>query len=191
MKNFIEQNWFKIIILLIILVIIDLISYLLIFLPKVKQQVSFEQKLKCETLKNGIENNIKLYDYSVTSKKQCDMSWQGTSVCSDSLMAKTFEEIFYSPKLNTCLYLEADTTFFKGSDPSHDDSLKGLPLFSNGEEFYLNDKYYILYDALTGSKIKEELAQWRNTPRELLSSRAGIMADGYPFAVEEMLKEYK
>lgn len=154
------------------------------------QKKSFEQKLRCGALKDDIKKGIDLYNSSVKLKEACDVSWQGTSVCSGSLLHKQFEEIFYSPKLNTCAYLEIDTTFFKGSEPAPWE-IDSTTIFS-GEKFYINSQYYRLIDALTGSQVDETLTQWRNTPRELLTDlEFASPTDKYPRFVEEMLKKYQ
>ena len=139
----------------------------------------FEMKQKCESYKNNIEKNINQHNSSLGLEKI------------DNLIYKDFKEIFYSPKLNSCLYLETDTNFFKGIDPDPNGGYPENSAVFNNEKFYINDQSYLLIDTLTGVEIDNVITEWRNTPRELMSNlETASTTDIYPAIVEEMLKQY-
>ncbi|MEI6352674.1 MAG: hypothetical protein WCO35_01930 [Candidatus Nomurabacteria bacterium] len=159
---------------------------------KIDKVETFDKKIKCEPFIKDIKEKIEKENSFAIAVKACDTSWQGTSACSDSVTHKQFQEVFYSDKLNTCVYLETDTRFFKGDDPDHYGANPENSKIFSGVNFYINDEYYILYDLLNGSKIDEARTQWRNTPRELLTDLSiSSSTDKYPGVVELMLIKYR
>lgn len=155
MIKFIKKNWVKVSILLVLLLIAGSTLYFFIFLPNqnknktIKAGFLFEQKLKCNSLKLSIENVIKDYN----SQQKLERLSQNNALTPDDpqqtygmyLNSKELNDFFYSPKLNTCLYVEIARTSLKTSG----DSELGSPI----EYWNPVYEYYNFIDALTGTTI--------------------------------------
>lgn len=88
------------------------------------QTASFQNKQTCEQYRVGIEKRLKeSYFYNPDTKYQ---------------LSYYLKKLFYSPKVNSCLYLEQEWGVLNGT---------------------LRDETFTLYDALTGEILKSSLLQ--------------------------------
>jgi hypothetical protein len=168
MKKFIKENWFKLSIVIILSVVsLSIVCYLLIVqLSKQdlsKQQTnnnrqnqeqltkeqkdqsndSFQKNIDCAKYKDAI---LKQEDQYNKSQKPEIRDSDNTGENPDYNLYvenNSLKEIFYSPKVNSCLYVESRKTLMKiGADAKPD----------VGEWSTVYDTYYLI-DELTGKEI--------------------------------------
>lgn len=191
MIKFLKNKHYRISILIILLIIV---SVIIIFSlpPNIEKK-----KSNCETLEYDVKRKIDVYNSNVEPEPACGLFrwWEGPwpTVCAPSLEYRKFKEIFYSPKLDTCLYLETTTEYFKGDEPNKDyTALNDInqPIFYD-EKFYLTDEWYSIKDVLTDTKIDKWQTKYRNSAATLLEDSFSSPIDQYPYTVEDMLKKYR
>lgn len=139
-----------------LLIITGSVLYFFIFLSNCdknqvakNQEILFEQKLKCNNLRPSVENLIRDYN----SQQEPEQRSQNNTLAQDDpqqtfgtyLENKELSDFFYSPKLNTCLYIEIQRTSLKTIGNSE----------LGGHIEYWNPvyEYYNFIDALTGKTI--------------------------------------
>ena len=139
MKKFIKKNWFKII--LTLFLIIPFAYYLVVFLPQEEQlkidrqrqeQIAnekkeqsdnlFEKKIECEEYQNKIVKKIDQYNKTQKPEyRDSNNSGFGEPMINLYVEQNELKEIFYSPKVNSCVYLESRKTLAKqGADARAD-----------------------------------------------------------------------
>ncbi|MCX6721104.1 MAG: hypothetical protein NT026_00660 [Candidatus Staskawiczbacteria bacterium] len=108
-----------------------------------KKQDNFQKKIDCEKYKSQILDKINRFN---SAQKPELRNGDNTGTNPDyNLYVESDElkEIFYSPKVNSCLYVESDKTLMKlGADAKPD--------VGNWSTLY--ETYYLI-DALTNEKI--------------------------------------
>ena len=102
----------------------------------------FSKKIECEKYKDEIIKNIKQYNLS---QKPEIRDGDNTDGVANNLYVENneFKEIFYSPKVNSCVYLESRKTLMKINENANQ---------NNGKWDIIYETYYLI-DALTNKEI--------------------------------------
>ena len=112
----------------------------------------FEKNIKCEKYKEEIIEKISLYNNSRKPEVRNGNNDDTSAPDYHSYIEeKEFEEIFYSPEVNSCLYLESQRTLMKiDSD-----------LVSTDGQWMTVHEYYNLIDILSDKEIESVRTMWR------------------------------
>ena len=104
----------------------------------------FQKKIACEKYKDSILNKIKQYNNSQKPElRDTNNSGYGEPMYSLFVESNSLKEIFYSPEVNSCLYLEDDQTLVKAGANAKPDV----------GSWSIDYEDYYLIDVLTGEKI--------------------------------------
>lgn len=142
----------------------------------------FTKKIECEKYRDPIAKRINQYNNSQTPEiRNSNNTGTGDEAINHLYVEnKELKEIFYSPKVNSCLYLEISRTLMK-SDP-YSKANEG----SWGTSF----EYYNLIDALTGNEIDSVFTINRSERMDQYNGDGTISVNVYTEA-NDMVNNYK
>lgn len=142
----------------------------------------FTKKIECEKYRDSIAKTINQYNNSQTPeiRNSNNTGTEDEAINHLYVENKELKEVFYSPKVNSCLYLEISRTLMK-SDP-HAKANEG----SWGTSF----EYYNLIDALTGNQIDSVFTINRSERMDSYNSD-GLVTSNIYNEVSAMVDEYK
>lgn len=103
----------------------------------------FQKKIDCEKYQDPILNKIKQYNNSQKPELRDSNNSGGEQMYNLYIENNSLKEIFYSPKVNSCVYLESRKTLAK----------KGLNAKEDVGDWDIVYETYYLIDALTGKEI--------------------------------------
>jgi hypothetical protein len=123
---------------------------------------NFEKRLECEKFKNEIQNKINSYNYS-QKPFIGDSAVPGNS--DDPIIPRLYlynrelVEVFYSPLINSCLYLEVSRTYI--SDPEQDDNKRtwGISFETYKLINYLTNELLEIEETIHRSEIRSTYYQ--------------------------------
>lgn len=108
-----------------------------------KNTDNFQKKINCEKYKSQMLDNISQYNSAQKPELRNSDNTGTNPMYGLYVESKELKQIFYSPKVDSCLYVESDKTLAKfGSDTKPD--------VGNWSTIY--ETYYLI-DALTSKKI--------------------------------------
>lgn len=110
---------------------------------KIKEMDNFQKKIACEKYKDLILDKIKQYNNSQKPELRDSNNAGGPPMYNLYVENNEFKEIFYSPRVNSCLYLEDRKTLIK----------RGSNAKPNIGDWGVEYESYYLVDALTGKEI--------------------------------------
>ncbi len=135
----------------------------------------FERKVACAQFKDSAEQKISAYN---RQQKMVSLPQKNTLSEDDPEQTfgiyvgrKEFIQVFYSPKLNTCLYEEEYRWLLKKKACTEADGCKDYWLPST--------ESHSLFDVLSGAEIEEVRTIWRSEPYQTQQD------------VKNMLEEYQ
>lgn len=111
---------------------------------KTKQEDYFQKKIECEKYKEDILKDINKYNNSQKPEiRNSNNDISGEPINNLYVEQKELKELFYSPKINSCVYLESMKTLVKRGENANPDV---------GNWAISYDTYYLI-DVLTGKQI--------------------------------------
>ncbi|GEM_PF-2688413 len=154
MGKFIKGNWFKLVVAISILIIgISIAGYFYISEyhdkklseQEAKQQVDyFNKKIECEKYTDSISKKINQFNASQKPEfRDSNNSGQGEPMYNLYIENNVLKEVFYSPKINSCLYLESRRTLVK----------PGANAKADIGNWSVDYETYYLVDVLTSKEI--------------------------------------
>jgi len=104
----------------------------------------FEKKVECEKYNDKIQKRIREYNLSQTPEiRDSNNSDEGEPINNLYIESNELKELFYSPKVNSCIYVESRRTLMK----------PGVNMDSSSEGWSIVYETYYLVDALSGEEI--------------------------------------
>jgi len=142
----------------------------------------FTKKIECEKYRDSIAKTINQYNNSqVPEIRNSNNTGTGDEAINHLYVEnKELKEIFYSPKVNSCLYLEISRTLMK-SNPNAK---------ANEGNWGTSFEYYNLIDALTDNQIDSIFTINRSERMDEYNGDGTISVNVYN-RVDEMVNNYK
>ena len=147
-----------------------------------KQNDNFTKKIECGKYRDSLIKIINQYNNSQTPEiRNSSNTGAGNEAINHLYIEnKELKEIFYSPKVNSCLYLEISRTLMK-SNPNAK---------ANEGKWSTSFEYYNLVDALTGNQIDSISTINRSERMDEYNNDGTISVNVYN-RVDEMVNNYK
>ncbi len=139
----------------------------------------FEKNMECEKYKDEIVKKINLYNISQKPGIRDSNNAGGDPINHLYIERNEFKEIFYSPKVNSCVYLETSRTLMKSD-----------PYATETEPWSVSFEYYKLIDALSDKEMESVFTINRSEAMNSYDDNGRIVEDVYD-KVDDMVNKYK
>jgi len=106
---------------------------------------TFQKKIDCEKLTASISQKIQQHnDAQKVETRDSNNSGEGAAVYNRYIENSLLKEVFYSPKVNSCLYLESRRTLVK----------RGVNVKLDEEDWSISYETWYLVDALMDKEVE-------------------------------------